>query len=140
MALKDNFTTVRLYTEFDPYFYLVDNRPLTDIVTNLTQVANEVDNRAIVVDVSGSATPVNNRLPTGWTVTRNSAGDYTITHTLSQASGLTYSITGTAINATPGILYVYAQTATTFSIKTVNTGGTAGDMRFVCSVFAPTVI
>ena len=30
-----NYTTVRMYTAFDPYFYTVDNRPLQDLETNI---------------------------------------------------------------------------------------------------------
>lgn len=35
---SSNFTTVRLYTQSDPYFYSVDNRPLNDLITNLTDM------------------------------------------------------------------------------------------------------
>lgn len=33
-------TAIRYYTPFDPYFYSVDNRPLTDIATNLTSISS----------------------------------------------------------------------------------------------------
>jgi len=33
-ATQNSFATVRYYTAADPYFYTVDNRPLTDIQTN----------------------------------------------------------------------------------------------------------
>jgi len=33
-----NFTAIRFYTQFDPYFYTVDNRPLQDIETNLKDI------------------------------------------------------------------------------------------------------
>lgn len=37
------FNTVRYYTEFDPYYYTVDNRPLQDMSNNSTSLAKGVD-------------------------------------------------------------------------------------------------
>jgi hypothetical protein len=34
-----NIPAVRFYTQFDPYYYSVDNRPLTDLDTNIRSVA-----------------------------------------------------------------------------------------------------
>lgn len=33
-----NFTAIRYYTQFDPYYYVIDNRPLQDIETNLKSI------------------------------------------------------------------------------------------------------
>lgn len=38
-----NFTDVRLYTEFDPYFYTVDNRPLQDLRQNTASTGDASD-------------------------------------------------------------------------------------------------
>lgn len=37
------FDEVRLYTEFDPYYYITDNRPLQDIAGNSNKMADAVD-------------------------------------------------------------------------------------------------
>ena len=37
------FNTVRLYTQFDPYYYTVDNRPLQDMQTNTSKIAQGID-------------------------------------------------------------------------------------------------
>ena len=39
MAISDSLTAVRYYTALDPYYYTVDNRPLTDLNTNVETVA-----------------------------------------------------------------------------------------------------
>lgn len=37
----DSLTEVRFFTPFDPYYYEVDNRPLTDLETNINAVASK---------------------------------------------------------------------------------------------------
>ncbi len=37
------FNSVRLYTQFDPYYYTVDNRPLNDMLNNTSTMSNGVD-------------------------------------------------------------------------------------------------
>lgn len=52
------FTTVRLYTELDPYIYSVDNRPLQDLLDNDTVLATAVDSartNLITRDIADSA-------------------------------------------------------------------------------------
>ena len=36
ITTASTYTSVRLYTQFDPYFYTIDNRPLTDLGSNDT--------------------------------------------------------------------------------------------------------
>lgn len=43
MPLSGSFTTVRYYVNTDPYFYTVDNRPLTDLAANTTFLADTFD-------------------------------------------------------------------------------------------------
>ncbi len=43
MALKDSFTTIRYYTAADPYYYTVDNRPLTDLETIVDFIGDTLD-------------------------------------------------------------------------------------------------
>lgn len=47
------FNSVRYYTQFDPYYYTVDNRPLTDISNNSTTLSSGVDaaRRAVLMEV-----------------------------------------------------------------------------------------
>jgi hypothetical protein len=37
---SSSLTTVRYYTQFDPYHYAVDNRPLTDLASNITTISS----------------------------------------------------------------------------------------------------
>jgi hypothetical protein len=36
---SDSLTAIRYYTPLDPYFYSVDNRPLTDLASNITTIS-----------------------------------------------------------------------------------------------------
>lgn len=38
-----NLDVVRLYTEFDPYYYTIDNRPLEDLKANIADLADSSD-------------------------------------------------------------------------------------------------
>lgn len=51
-AAAGSFTDVRLYTELDPYYYTVDNRPLQDIVTNVNSngSASDAARRAALIE------------------------------------------------------------------------------------------
>lgn len=51
------YEDVRLYTEFDPYFYTVDNRPLQDIVGNYSKIGSAADaaRRATLIDGLGQS-------------------------------------------------------------------------------------
>jgi hypothetical protein len=37
---SSSLATVRYYTQFDPYHYAVDNRPLTDLASNITTISS----------------------------------------------------------------------------------------------------
>ena len=131
MAFKDTLTNTRLYTEADPYIWTVDNRPLSDLDARDDQLADRIDAINIGrIDVTGAASPTTNSLPTGWSITRNGAGDYTITHNKNTTA---YSVIGTCLHATQlYVVVVYALTANTFSIKTAAlTTGTLTDVRFM---------
>ena len=130
MATADTLTTVQYYTQFDPYYYTVDNRPLANLAANDVIIANALDYKIAVVDVTGGSTPVVNTAPTGWSVTRNSAGNYTITHGMPSAN---FSVQGTSRDASnPYIVYVYATTSTSISVKVVSLSNTPTDVRFAC--------
>lgn len=51
-AAAGSFTDVRLYTELDPYYYTIDNRPLQDIVGNVgsTGSASDAARRAVLIE------------------------------------------------------------------------------------------
>lgn len=129
-TVTNSLTAIRFYTDADPYSTNVDNRPLLDLVTNQNMVAGVIDTITLGrVDVTGAGSPTTNAIPTGWTVTRNSAGNYTITHNLNT---LAYSVGGTCFHATtPYVLFVTNYSLNTFTVSTVNLSGTATDVRFV---------
>src|SRR5579859_712935 len=37
---SNSLVTVRYYTQYDPYHYAVDNRPLTDLASNITTISS----------------------------------------------------------------------------------------------------
>lgn len=41
---ENNLKEIRYYTELDPYYYSVDNRPIKDIYDNLIVISKELDN------------------------------------------------------------------------------------------------
>lgn len=131
MALKDTLPEVQFYTEFDPYFYTVDNRPLSNLKERDDILADSIDKKIQLVDVTGAAVPVSNAIPSGWTVTRNSQGNYTITHNLNSSA---YSVIGgTIVSASGTFLFnVKALTANTFTISTVSLSDVETDVRFSC--------
>lgn len=51
------FDDVRLYTELDPYYYTIDNRPLQDIVENVGSLGSSSDaaRRAALIEALGSS-------------------------------------------------------------------------------------
>lgn len=55
MSTSDLFQVIRYYTAFDPYFYTVDNRPLTDLAANLDSTAQGVDAAKAAASVDGLA-------------------------------------------------------------------------------------
>lgn len=130
MAFKTSLATVNYYTQYDPYFYTVDNRPLVNLHDRDDAIADELDKRVRLVDITGSASPTTNVLPSGWTITRVGAGDYTVTHNFATVN---YGVVGTVMNSTtPYVFYVYAIAANTFSIRTVTLANVATDVRFTC--------
>ena len=127
MAFSTELTAVQYYTQLDPYYYLVDNRPIVDLAARDVQLSDELDKRTLVLDVTGSATPTSTKIPVGWSVVANGTGDYTITHNLADDD---YIVIGTVHNATVGILFVVSFDANTITVKTTNSSGTATHMRF----------
>lgn len=131
MAFKTSLTAVRYYTGADPYYYTVDNRPLQDLHDRDDALADELDRRTLVIDITGAVSPTTNKLPAGWAVARTGAGVYDITHTIGNAN---FIVTGNIFGATAGVVTTTAQNATTITIKTVNMSNAATDLRFQCLV------
>lgn len=131
MALKDSLTAVQYYTQFDPYYYVVDNRPLVNLKDRDDALADKIDSLVFHIDITGGASPVVNKLPTGWSMVRNAVGDYTLTHSFNSLNYLVISgVTGTS----PGFISSSAPGLNSFSIKTFNSAAAAADIRFSCIV------
>jgi hypothetical protein len=137
MALKDTLngsTPIQYYTEADPYFYTVDNRPLQNLKSWLDAICDRIDLMDLGrVDVNGTTAGSFNpstdvyTQPSGWSVARNSAGTFTITHNLSSSS---YSVIGSAVGATPSFVSVVSIGADSFQVKIAQYDGTLVDLRF----------
>lgn len=56
-STPSSLTTVRLYTELDPYYYTVDNRPLQDLQTNSNSLASASDaaRRGVLIEALKSS-------------------------------------------------------------------------------------
>ena len=55
---SSSLTTVRYYTQYDPYHYAVDNRPLTDLASNITTISSgggDSARRAVLLNQLASA-------------------------------------------------------------------------------------
>lgn len=130
MSISSQLTAVRYYTAADVYYYLTDNRPISDNAQNITSIATYIDKmNPGRVDVTGGATPVVNAIPTGWTITRTGAGAYTVTHNLNLTANA-YSVIGNCYG--PEVFYPSALGANSFVVNTVNLSGVATDTQFVC--------
>lgn len=53
----EQFDVVRLYTELDPYYYTIDNRPLQDIVENVNSLgfSSDAARRAVLIESIGTS-------------------------------------------------------------------------------------
>lgn len=120
-------TTIRYYTQLDPYFYTVDNRPLQDLESRDNQLNAELDRRTFCVDVTGAASPTTVQMPTGWSIAVNGTGDYTITHNLGYS---TYVAVGGIINSAGGTVSITSFDNTTIRLVARNLAGTATHLRF----------
>lgn len=136
MAFKDTLTAVRYYTEGDVYFYTYDNLPIATLDTRDQELADQIDKISRGrVEIVGNASFADNGTyvkakPTGWTIARDGAGLYTVTHNLALgADG--YSVIGTCYDGTtPYILFVTTRATNSFQVSTVTLGGVATDVKF----------
>jgi hypothetical protein len=130
MSLAALLTSVRYYTQADPYYYTVDNRPLEDLKTRDDEIANDLDKRVNVMRIVGTATPSITAGPAGWTIVSTGTGDYTITHSLGT---LSFAVVAGATGG-PGFVTVFSQSSTEIRIKTFNTAGAAAHISFTLLV------
>jgi hypothetical protein len=142
-----NFTAIRYYTQFDPYFYSVDNRPLQDIETNLKDIRSggaDAARRGVLISSLAQSmlqkyliTPGATRFVTGLEVSSPSTNAIRVAqgavyenHIIS--SGSTISVVKQAIKLTdsdftftPPVTVTHAQT---FTIEGKFLELTSGDM------------
>lgn len=89
MATADLFDPVRFYTAMDPYYYTVDNRPLTDIHENMLSIASAVD--ASVNSAKASA------IATGFSMRGYAKENYAV-GVVSYNSDLTFNVDRAILN------------------------------------------
>ena len=83
--IESGFVPVQYYTQSDPYYYTVDNRPLQDLAANDSVLASGVDmNRAM--------------LTAGLTITPTASGTYALTP--EQLLNRVLTVTGAATGVT----------------------------------------
>ncbi len=77
MSLLSSLTTIRYYTNTDPYHYTIDNRPLGDLKANIDAIATFIDTGVYTtfhcanVDITGgtiSGTTISGYDPAGTAV------------------------------------------------------------------------
>ena len=90
------FTAIRYYTQFDPYFYTVDNRPLQDVETNLKAIRSggaEAARRAVLIDSLGMSTLYQTLFPKVTGVVRTMTGlniSIPVANSLTVSAGAVY--------------------------------------------------
>ena len=98
---QESLTPIRYYTDKDPYFYTVDNRPLQDIEANLVKISSQgADSarRALLV----SQLNLSNALRSLFSTTSPSG----------YVDGLDVSLIGDSLQIGPGSLYALSATNT----------------------------
>jgi len=124
VATNASYTSVRYYTAVDPYYYTVDNRPLTDITANATSVSSSVDSARIglLLDALGQSSRLAANFPASKViqglVTSNTSTSVTI-----NPGVLFDSINMTASLATPIIKQAMYPTPKTLAVNTVTLSG-----------------
>lgn len=114
MSLSSSLTTIRYYTAADPYFYGVDNRPLSDIEQSTITIANYIDTGIFTspltsssstagigyaVGAGGSQTQLTSKA-TGVTLSKVT-GQITMNNAaLNAATSVSFTLTNTTIAAT----------------------------------------
>lgn len=99
VSTASTYTSVRYYSPFDPYFYTIDNRPLTDLATNDTDTAIGADSarRAELIHAVGRSVTLQQQFgtaayTTGLLVTNPASNQITIGYgALHQALALSAS-------------------------------------------------
>lgn len=103
MTTDSLFTQVRYYTQFDPYFFSVDNRPLQDLAYNDEILATAIDNININVlslfSAPTGATLVSNQRSFSGSVVKN-LHNYIESQVLNAVSDLGADPTGITDNTT----------------------------------------
>jgi len=127
MALADTLTVVEYHTQFDPYTYVVDNRPLGNLAARDVQLANAIESRTIQIDITGSGTPTLHKVPTGWTCSSSGAGVYTIAHDMATTN---FVVVGMIQDAAPGMIHCVSKSSTELNINTTDATGTPAHRRF----------
>lgn len=125
-----NFTTAPTINSNAIYIVGGTDVAIADGGTGASTVNGARENLGIYhgrVDGTGASI----RLPSGWSVARNAAGDYTVTHNLGTAN---YTVVPGRINgseaAAGALIYVWDQTTTTFRVYTFDGTATAADRDF----------
>lgn len=125
-----NFTTIRYYASEDPYYYTVDNRPLTDIETNLValrQYGADGARRAIMLETLSSALRLRELAPIPSGYTYRAMGfqvGYPSTGQVTVGQGAILLSETTAVSLTSSILKAAALLDTqTFSTPAPGTAG-----------------
>ena len=124
LATTDStFTSVRLYTAYDPYFYTTDNRPLTDIITNATGLAGSADSarRAVLLQTLQTSARLASKMPAskvieGLRVTNTSTavtvGPGSLFDSINMTASIATAIIKAAMNPTPKTFAVNTVTLT----------------------------
>lgn len=128
MALT--LTAVRYYTQADPYYYTVDNRPLTDLAARDDALNAELAKRTNIVRAVGSATPTLTTGPAGWTITLNGTGDYMINHTLASANIAAIG----SVEGAVGYVTIFSISSTQVNVRVYNSAGVLTHMNFALQV------
>lgn len=126
----------RVFTEYDPYYYTVNNRPLGDLSKRDEYFADELDSRVVILDIDASTGKIEiNALPVGWSIIRKGEGKFKVIHNLNlPVERLSITVSPITHNF-PIISYISKQDRVSFDIKLMSPMDFSDiDTRFIAGV------
>lgn len=141
MSLLSSLTTIRYYTAADPYFYSVDNRPLTDVSSSLVTVATYIDTGLYASPLLSTTATGGVGYATGAGGSQSQLTDKSTTVILNKITGritmnsatlnanttVSFTLTNSAIASTDLVLinHVSGGTAGSYTVNAQAAGGSA---------------
>jgi hypothetical protein len=137
MKLKDRLNLecpTDFYTDKDPDYLPVDNRPLYDLFRRDEIIATSFEYYSVIVDADGVTGNIN-EIPKGWSVSKEGAGIYRVIHNLNLEPSKLNPLVSVITDDSPILAYVSDQDFISFTVSLISVStGNPIDSRIVVSV------